>query len=266
MSTEKPIIAVRGLVNQFGSQRVHDGLDFDAYQGEVIGLVGGSGAGKSVLLRSIIGLQQPQSGSIFIKGQDITRMRKQEKLNLQRLWGVLFQNGALFSSMTVAENVAFPLQEFAGVTHKEAMELAEVKIEMVGLPIVARNKFPSELSGGMVKRAALARALALDPRVLFLDEPTSGLDPIAAESFDVLIRELTDDLGLAVIMITHDLDSLFTICDRIAVLVDKKIRMGTLDEQLHSEHAWIREYFHGDRARPLMSRHKLIKTPPKEGV
>ncbi len=251
MSKSAPVIEVRKLVNQFGSHRVHDDLDFNAFQGEIIGIVGGSGAGKSVLLRSIIGLQRPYSGSVLIQGRDITRMNKREKLAVQRLWGVLFQNGALFSSMTVVENVAFPLWEFAGVTRKEAFELAEIKIEMVGLPAVARGKYPSELSGGMVKRAALARALALDPRVLFLDEPTSGLDPIAAESFDQLIRELTNDLDLAVIMITHDLDSLFTICDRVAVLVDKKIRIGTLAEQLESEHPWIKEYFHGERAQAL---------------
>jgi len=251
MNQPAPIIQVSNLVNQFGAQRVHDQLHFDVYQGEIIGIVGGSGSGKSVLLRSIIGLQRPQAGSILIQGKDILKMNKQEKLSLQRLWGVLFQNGALFSSMTVAENIAFPIWEFAGVSRKEAIELAEVKIALVGLPAVARGKYPSELSGGMVKRAALARALALDPRVLFLDEPTSGLDPIAAESFDKLIRNLTNDLGLAVIMITHDLDSLFTICDRVAVLVDKKIRMGTLRDQLQSDHPWIREYFHGERAEAL---------------
>jgi len=251
MSARAAIIEVRDLVNQFGTQRVHDHLNFTVYQGEIVGIVGGSGAGKSVLLRSIIGLQRPQAGSIFIKGRNILTMRKEEKLSLQRLWGVLFQNGALFSSMTVAENIAFPIGEFAGVSRKEALELAEVKIELVGLPSAARQQYPSELSGGMVKRAALARALALDPRVLFLDEPTSGLDPIAAESFDRLIRELTNDLDLAVIMITHDLDSLFTICDRVAVLVDKKIRMGTLMEQLQSDHPWILEYFHGERAEAL---------------
>lgn len=252
MTEQSPIIDVRRLVNRFGSQLVHDNLDFNAYQGEIVGIVGGSGSGKSVLLRSIIGLQAPAGGNIYIKGQDITRMRKQQKLELQCLWGVLFQNGALFSSMTVLQNVAFPIMEFAGVTQQEAQELAEIKIELVGLPPVARLKYPAELSGGMVKRAALARALALDPRILFLDEPTSGLDPIAAESFDKLTRELTDDLGLAVIMITHDLDSLFSICDRVAVLVDKKMKSGTIAELMQSDHPWIREYFHGDRAMALM--------------
>lgn len=247
-----PIIQVRNLVNRFGSQVIHDGLNFDVRPGEIMGIVGGSGAGKTVLMRSIIGLQMPKQGEVLINGSDITRMRKQEKLRLQRLWGVLFQNGALFSSMTVLQNVAFPIREFAGVTPSEALELAEIKIALAGLPPLARSKYPSELSGGMVKRAALARALALDPRVLFLDEPTSGLDPIAAESFDHLIKALTEALGLAVVMITHDLDSLFTVCTRVAVLVDKKIRIGTIAEHLQSDHPWIREYFHGDRARVFM--------------
>ena len=252
MTVRKPIIEVQNLVNTFGSQTIHDGLDFSICEGEIMGLVGGSGSGKSVLLRSIIGLQAPQSGNVVIRGRDITRMRKHEMLAMQRLWGVLFQNGALFSAMTVLQNVAFPLLEFAGVSAREANQLAQIKIEMVGLPSIACGKYPSELSGGMVKRAALARALALDPRILFLDEPTSGLDPISAESFDQLIKELTLDLDLAVVMITHDLDSLFSICNRVAVLVDKKIRIGTIAEHLQSEHPWIREYFHGERARALM--------------
>jgi phospholipid/cholesterol/gamma-HCH transport system ATP-binding protein len=249
-----PIIEVRNLLNRFGPQVVHDGLDFDVYPGEVLGIVGGSGTGKSVLLESVIGLHRPQGGTIRIQGRDIMQMRKREMLEVQRLWGVLFQSGALFSSMTVRENVALPIKEFAGITAQEANELAEVKIELVGLPAVARNKYPSELSGGMIKRAGLARALALDPQILFLDEPTAGLDPISAAAFDSLTRELTDDLGLAVVMITHDLDSLFTICDRVAVLVDRKIRAATLEEHLNSDHPWIREYFHGPRARALTER------------
>ena len=251
MIKNKPIIEVRNLVNYFSDQIIHDGLDFNLFPSEIVGIVGGSGAGKSVLMRSIIGLHQAKSGSIKIKGKEITSLNKKELLKIQRLWGVLFQNGALFSSMTISENIAFPIREFSGVIPKEAKELAEIKIELVGLPVNARNKYPAELSGGMIKRASLARALALDPRILFLDEPTAGLDPISAAAFDNLIRELTDDLGLAVAMITHDLDSLFTICDKVAVLVDKQIKTATISEHQNSDHIWIREYFHGERARSL---------------
>lgn len=246
---KRSVIEVKSLVNRFGDQIVHNGLDFSINSGEIMGVVGGSGSGKSVLLRSIIGLNRPDSGNIHVMGQDILSLDTQELLHVQRFWGVLFQNGALFSSLSVTDNVALPLREFAGVSDAMAKELAEMKIEMVGLPLVARDKFPAELSGGMIKRAALARALALDPKILFLDEPTAGLDPISANAFDHLIRDLTDSLGLAVMMITHDLDSLTSICDRIAVLVDKKMHTATLDELLLDTHPWIREYFHGERAR-----------------
>ncbi len=247
-----PVIKVRGLVNAFGEQVVHDGLDFSVNPGEIIGIVGGSGSGKSVLLRSIIGLQKPKSGSVLIEGKDITRMRDRELLEVQKLWGVLFQSGALFSSLSVRQNVALPLQECLRVHHHLADELAKLKISMVGLPAEACNKYPGELSGGMIKRAALARALVLDPKVLFLDEPTSGLDPISAEEFDHLIYGLSRNLNLAVVMITHDLNSLYSICDRIAVLVDKKIHTGTLEELLRDEHPWVKEYFHGERSRSLL--------------
>ncbi len=247
-----PIIEVKGLRNQFGKQVVHDGLDFAIYPGEIVGIVGGSGAGKSVLLESMIGLHRPNDGSVFVAGQDIVPMSNRKKLQVQKLWGVLFQGGALFSSLTVKQNVALPLRECAHISKRAAEELAEVKIELVGLPADARDKLPAQLSGGMVKRAGLARALALDPKVLFLDEPTSGLDPISANAFDKLIRALSRSLGLAVVMITHDLDSIFSICDRIAVLVDKKIRVGTLKEQLQDEHPWVKAYFHGERARSAL--------------
>jgi phospholipid/cholesterol/gamma-HCH transport system ATP-binding protein len=246
----EPVIKVRGLVNRFGKQVVHDGLDLDVLRGEVIGVVGGSGTGKSVLLRTIIGLNRPASGSIEVLGRDALHADEATAKELRTHWGVLFQEGALFSSLTVAENVQVPMKE-----HAEAIapalrdELARLKINLVGLAPDAGPKYPSELSGGMKKRAGLARALALDPEILFLDEPTAGLDPIGAADFDSLIRNLQQSLGLTVFMVTHDLDSLATICDRIAVLVDKRVRVGTMADHLKDNHPWIREYFHGPRAR-----------------
>jgi phospholipid/cholesterol/gamma-HCH transport system ATP-binding protein len=251
--TAAPLIEVKALRNKFGQQVVHDGLDFSIYPGEIVGIVGGSGSGKSVLLNCIIGLHRPTSGSILVGGRDIVTMDSRQKLELQKLCGVLFQNGALFSSLTVRQNVALPLRESAHISQRMAEELAEVKIELVGLPADARDKLPAQLSGGMVKRAGLARALALDPKVLFLDEPTSGLDPISSNAFDKLILALSRDLDLAVVMITHDLDTIFSICDRIAALVDKKIRVGALQDLLKDEHPWVREYFHGERAQAAMT-------------
>ena len=243
------VIRVRGLVNRFGSQVVHDGVDLDVRRGEILGLVGGSGSGKSVLLRCIIGLRRPSAGTIEIHGEDITRMDHRRFLAIQKRWGVLFQSGALFSSLRVLDNILLPMEAWLDLSPARREALARLKLRMVGLEPAAADKFPAELSGGMVKRAALARALALDPSLLFLDEPTAGLDPIAASEFDRLLAWLRDNLGLTVVMITHDLDTLFNICDRIAVLVDRRIQVGTLQAMLANPHPWIHRYFHGARAR-----------------
>lgn len=243
------VISIRGLVNQFGRQVVHDGLDLDVLAGEVLGVVGGSGTGKSVLLRTIIGLNRPKAGRITVLGQDTGRLGYAAWRRLQARWGVLFQSGALFSSLTVAQNIMAPLKEHTTLPAPLVEELVALKIRMVGLPPDAAGKFPSQLSGGMKKRAGLARALALDPEILFLDEPTAGLDPIGAAGFDDLILNLQRSLRLTVFMVTHDLDSLHAICDRIAVLVDKRVKVGTMADHLNDDHPWIREYFHGPRAR-----------------
>jgi phospholipid/cholesterol/gamma-HCH transport system ATP-binding protein len=248
-SNANPVISIRGLRNQFGKQVIHDNLDLDVRSGEVLGVVGGSGTGKSVLLRTIVGLNRPRAGKIVVLGQDTGSLSEAEWHHLEEQWGVLFQNGALFSSLTVAQNIQVPFKEHTAVPATLMSELTALKIELVGLPLEAGAKFPSELSGGMRKRAGLARALALDPQILFLDEPTAGLDPIGAAAFDELIRSLQRSLGLTVFMVTHDLDSLSTICDRIAVLVDKRVKVGTMAELLKDDHPWIHEYFHGPRAR-----------------
>jgi phospholipid/cholesterol/gamma-HCH transport system ATP-binding protein len=245
----EPIIRVRGLVNRFGLETVHDGLDLDVYRGEVLGIVGGSGSGKSVLLRTIVGLNRPVAGKIEIFGHDLLAMSDRQRRALENRWGVLFQDGALFSSLTVAQNIEVPIKEYYEMPLHLMDEISAVKVGMVGLPEDAGEKYPSQLSGGMRKRAGLARALALDPEVVFLDEPTAGLDPIAAGAFDELIRDLKASLGLTVFMVTHDLDSLFAICDRVAVLVDKRIRIGTLEQLLEDDHPWIHAYFHGPRGR-----------------
>jgi phospholipid/cholesterol/gamma-HCH transport system ATP-binding protein len=248
------VIQVRGLVNQFGTQVVHDSLDLDVYRGEVLGIVGGSGTGKSVLLRSIVGLIRPKAGQVRVLGVDMLTASPATRRALEQRWGVLFQDGALFSSLTVLQNVMAPMREHLNISPAMQEALGELKVSMVGLPPLACGKFPSELSGGMRKRAGLARALALDPEIVFLDEPTAGLDPVGASAFDDLIRQLQQSLGLTVFMVTHDLDSLHAICDRIAVLADKKVLVtGTMADMLKVGHPWVHEYFHGPRARAAMS-------------
>lgn len=242
-------IRIRGLKTQFGKQVIHDGLDLDVLKGEVIGVVGGSGTGKSVMLREVVGLQRPSGGTIDLLGTDVWSAGPAESNKLRTRIGVLFQDGALFSSLTVAENIQVPMREHLDMPQALMDELAALKIAMVGLPPEAGGKLPSQLSGGMRKRAGLARALSLDPEVVFLDEPTAGLDPIGAAAFDQLIRSLQQSLGLTVYMVTHDLDSLSAICDRIAALIDKKVLVGTMQELMQADHPWLHEYFHGPRAR-----------------
>ena len=254
-ANSEPIISVRGLRNAFGDQLVHDGLDLDVRRGEILGVVGGSGTGKSVLMRSIIGLQTPVDGEIQVFGEPTIGRDEIEAVEIRKRWGVLFQGGALFSTLTVAENVEVPLREFYKELDPALMaEIASYKVVMTGLAANAGPKYPAELSGGMKKRAGLARALALDPELLFLDEPTAGLDPIGAAAFDELTRSLQKTLGLTVFLITHDLDTLYAICDRVAVLADKKvIAVGTIDELLALDHPWIEEYFKGPRGRAAVA-------------
>ncbi|SDS36881.1 phospholipid/cholesterol/gamma-HCH transport system ATP-binding protein [Pseudomonas asplenii] len=256
------VIQVRGLCNRFGPQSVHEHLDLDLYKGEIMAVVGGSGTGKSVLMRSIIGLRQPSDGQVRVFGQDLPSLSERARSQIERRFGVLFQQGALFSSLTVVENVALPLIEHAGLSRADAEHLACVKLALAGLPLSAANKYPASLSGGMIKRAALARALALDPDILFLDEPTAGLDPIGAAAFDQLILTLRDALGLSVFLITHDLDTLYTITDRVAVLAQKRVLVADAIEQVaETDDPWIHEYFHGPRGRAAYA----AATPLKEG-
>lgn len=247
------IIHIRGLVTGFGNKIIHDRLDLDVYRGEVLGVVGGSGSGKSVLLRTIIGLNPPRAGTIEVFGRPIGYAEGNRMRPLEIRWGILFQDGALFSSQSVAENIKVPLREYTAMSEALMDEIAAMKIALVGLPPDSGAKLPSELSGGMKKRAGLARALALDPELLFLDEPTSGLDPISANQFDQLIAELQESLGLTVFMVTHDLDSLSAVTDRIAVLVDKKIKTGTIAELRKDTTPWIHEYFCGPRGHAALA-------------
>ena len=257
-------IRVRGIRNVFGENVIHDGLDLDVRKGEIIGVVGGSGTGKSVLMRTIIGLQVPESGDIEVLGKSITDARDDADIDIRSRWGVLFQGGALFSTLTVAENVEVPLREFyPEISNELRHEIARYKVLLSGLPAEATSKYPSELSGGMRKRAGLARALSLDPELLFLDEPTAGLDPIGAAAFDQLIMQLQQTLGLTVFLITHDLDTLYEICDRVAVIADRKvIAVGTIPELLALDHPWIQEYFNGPRGRAAQdsqARHDVVR-------
>jgi phospholipid/cholesterol/gamma-HCH transport system ATP-binding protein len=250
------VISVRDLVVGFGDRTVLDHLSLDVNRGEILGIVGGSGGGKSVLMRTIIGLCEKRQGTVEVFGVDRDRATEAERTATEHRWGVLFQQGALFSSLTVRQNVQFPMREYLSLSDRLLDEMALAKLEMVGLNPRDADKFPSELSGGMTKRAALARALALDPEIVFLDEPTSGLDPISAGAFDELIRTLQQTLGITVFMVTHDLESLYAVCDRIAALADGKVvATGTIEAMLQAEHPWVKQYFQGQRAGAIERRH-----------
>ncbi len=253
--TDAPVITVHNLMTRFGPHIIHQNLDLEIRRGEILGIVGGSGTGKSVLMKEMIGLLRPAAGHIRVLGEDPHASDSRRAEALRRRWGVLFQEGALFSALSVAQNVLMPMREFTNLTIPLRRDLAAIKIALAGLPPETADKRPSELSGGMKKRVGLARALALDPEILFLDEPTAGLDPISANAFDELILSLQRSLGFTVVIITHDLDTLVTICDRIAVLVDKQIITGNLDTLRASGHPWIREYFGGPRGRMVMQQH-----------
>jgi phospholipid/cholesterol/gamma-HCH transport system ATP-binding protein len=249
----EPILSARGIVNRFGKQVVHDHLDLDIVSGEIIGIAGGSGSGKSVLLKTLIGLHSPNAGEVLLTGKAVEAIGAAERA---ALIGVLFQQGALFSSLSVAQNIMLPMHEHTNLPKAEREEIAAMKLALAGLPADTGVKFPSALSGGMVKRAAFARALALDPKILFLDEPTSGLDPIAASGIDALIRQLNDSLGVTVVIVTHDLTTLFTICGRIAMLVDRKVTVDTADKLMKSDDPWIHDFLHGPRAEGAMKARK----------
>ncbi|MGH7073806.1 MAG: ABC transporter ATP-binding protein [Stellaceae bacterium] len=248
------VVRVRGLVTRIGGHVIHDGIDLEVRRGEVLGVVGGSGAGKSVLLRTIVGLNRPVAGTIEVFGQELNRLSERERHAIEARWGVLFQDGALFSSLTVAENIDVPLKEQYDLPHHLLTEIAALKLSLVGLAPETASLYPGELSGGMRKRAGLARALATDPSLLFLDEPTAGLDPVGAGDFDKLIGDLRASLGLTVVMVTHDLDSLVAICDRIAVLIDKRVKIGTMAELVRDPHPWLQAYFRGPRGRAVVDR------------
>ena len=251
----RALVEVQGVVNRFGTQIVHNGIDMQVFEGEVFGIIGGSGAGKSVLLRTILGLRRPNAGSVRFLGRELASLTAAELHALKASYGVTFQQGALFSSLNVCQNVQLPMLEHLRLTPRALDELALMRLQLVGLPTEAALKYPAQLSGGMIKRAALARALALDPRLLFLDEPTSGLDPISAAEFDELILYLQKELRLTVVMITHDLDTIFRTCNRVGVIVDRHMEVDTLEGIVNNPHPWIQAYFHGERARTRLERH-----------
>jgi phospholipid/cholesterol/gamma-HCH transport system ATP-binding protein len=266
-SALEPVIEVKGLRTQFGDNIIHDNLDLVVRRNEILGVVGGSGTGKSVLMRAIIGLKPPTAGVVKVFGENFYERSPREQIEIEQRWGVMFQGGALFSSLTVAQNVMAPIREHLKLPAELAADIAAMKISMSGLPADAGSKYPSQLSGGMNKRAGLARALALDPEIVFLDEPTAGLDPIGAENFDRLIVNLKNSLGLTVFMVTHDLDTLHATCDRVAVLAEKRvIAIGTLDEVRRSDHPWIQEYFSGPRGRAALSAKEHGGLAPAERV
>lgn len=252
-SHAEPMVAARGIVNRFGRQDVHDKLDLEIMRGEILGIAGGSGSGKSVLLKTLTGLRRPDRGEVLLKGKPVESIEDSEKA---ALIGVLFQQGALFSSLSVAQNIALPLRQHTDLSPEERDRIAAMKLELAGLPAENACKFPSELSGGMVKRAAFARAVALDPEILFLDEPTSDLDPLTAGGIEQLIRQLNESLGITVVIVTHDLTTLFTLCDRVGMLVDKKIKVDTVEKLMRSRDPWIHEFLHGPRAYGAMSARK----------
>jgi phospholipid/cholesterol/gamma-HCH transport system ATP-binding protein len=239
------VLTARGIVNRFGKEEVHSGISLDVMRGEILGIAGGSGSGKSVLLKTLIGLHRPDAGSVLLNGKAIGTIGQAERASLI---GVLFQQGALFSSLSVAQNIMLPLREHTELPAPEQERIAAMKLELAGMSPATGLKFPSELSGGMVKRAAFARALALDPQILFLDEPTSDLDPLTAGGIDAMIRKLNDGLGVTVVIVTHDLTTLFTLCDRVAILVKGQLTVDTLERLLHDREPWIREFLHGPRA------------------
>jgi len=262
--TSTPILSARGIVNRFGRQVVHDGVSLDILPGEIVGIAGGSGSGKSVLLRTLTGLHRPDAGKVLLKGKPIASILDAERASLI---GVLFQQGALFSSLSVAQNILLPIRLHTDLEDDERNRIAAMKLELAGLPPEAGLKLPSELSGGMVKRAALARALALDPRILFLDEPTSDLDPTTASGIDELIVQLNRGLGITFVIVTHDLTTLFSVCDRVAILVDGKITVDTVEKLMHSREPWIRELLHGPRAQGAMGAAKEArKKGPHHGI